>query len=176
MKEFDNQAAVFGGNGNMGKLTQRLLKDVGFETTSPDPRNPSSPRPIDAIRGSRAIFFSVLPIEEIPKIIEATQDAFGPSHLVLDNASVKGPLRDTYSALEAKGVSICSTHPLFKPDQPTHGQKALIMPVGANSREARELAEKLYASAGIKLVHYSFGDHDKNMVVVQALPHVVMRA
>jgi len=39
----------------------------------------------------------VLPIEEIAKIIEETENLFGVEHLVLDNASLKQPLMEVYS-------------------------------------------------------------------------------
>lgn len=87
------QVAVIGGEGDMGKLTVDLFKRIGFETVVSDTRNPSSPLPVDAINGGRVVFFSV-PVEEIPKIIEATQGRIGPQHLVMDNATVKKTNRD----------------------------------------------------------------------------------
>jgi len=115
-------------------------------------------------------------VEEIARIIAEAEDVFTPEHIVLDNASVKNPLIDTYKKLEAKGVSICSTHPLCKHDQPLHGQKALILDVGNNSQQAAEIAERLYRNAGMVTIPLSFEDHDRTMTVVQLVPHLIMRS
>lgn len=172
----ENQVAVFGGEGNMGKVTVELFQSLGYQAISPDLKNPDSLSPSEAVSSSRIVFFSVLPIEEITKIVEAAEDDFGPDHIVLDNASVKKPISESLKKLEAKGVSVCSTHPLCKHDQPLHGQKALILEVGRNARSARELAERLYQNAGMITVPLSFENHDRTMTVVQLVPHFVMRS
>lgn len=172
----ENQVAVFGGEGNMGKVTVDLFQNLGYEAISPDPKNPDSIKSSEAVQASRVVFFSVLPIEEIIKIVDETEDSFTPDHIVLDNASVKKPLEEAYRRLEAKGVSICSTHPLCKHDQPLHGQKALVLDVGSNPDTARMLAEDLYRNAGMITIPLSFESHDKTMTVVQLVPHMVMRS
>ncbi|MBI3282579.1 prephenate dehydrogenase/arogenate dehydrogenase family protein [Candidatus Curtissbacteria bacterium] len=171
-----NRVAVFGGEGNMGRVTVELFRDLGYRAICPDPKDPDSPDASEAIRSSKIVFFSVLPIEEIGKIIDETEAVFEAGHIVLDNASVKRPLVEAYRRLEAVGVSICSTHPLCKHDQPLHGQKALILEVGSNSQKAVEIAERLYRNAGMITIPLSFEDHDRAMTVVQLVPHLVMRS
>lgn len=171
-----NQVAVIGGEGNMGKVTVELFQSLGYQAISSDTKNPESPSIPDAISGSKIVFFSVLPVEEIERIVAEAEDVFTPEHIVMDNASVKKPLVDAFRKLEAKGVSICSTHPLCKHDQPLHGQKALILDVGSNSQQAVEIAERLYRNAGMVTIPLSFEDHDRTMTVVQLVPHLVMRS
>ena len=172
----ENQVAVIGGEGNMGKVTVELFQSLGYQAISSDTKNPESPSISNAISGSKIVFFSVLPVEEIERIIAEAEDVFTPEHIVMDNASVKKPLVDAYRRLEAKGISICSTHPLCKHDQPLHGQKALILDVGSNSQQAAEIAERLYRNAGMVTIPLSFKDHDRTMTVVQLVPHLVMRS
>lgn len=172
----ENQVAVIGGEGNMGKVTVELFQSLGYQAISSDTKNPESPNISDAISSSKIVFFSVLPVEAISRIVTETEDVFTPDHIVLDNASVKRPLIDAYKKLEAKGVSICSTHPLCKHDQPLHGQKALILNVGSNSQQAAEIAKRLYGNAGMVTIPLSFEDHDRTMTVVQLVPHLVMRS
>ena len=172
----ENQVAVIGGEGNMGKVTVELFQSLGYQVISSDTKNPESVSVSGAISDSKIVFFSVLPVEEIERIIAEAEDVFTPEHIVMDNATVKKPIVDAYRRLEAKGVSICSTHPLCKHDQPLHGQKALILGVGSNSQQATEIAERLYRNAGMVTVPLSFEDHDKTMIVVQFVPHKVMRS
>lgn len=172
----ENQVAVIGGEGNMGKVTMELFQSLGYQAIASDTKNPESPIATDVIGNSKIVFFSVLPVEEISRIVAEAENIFTPEHIVMDNASVKKPLIDAYKRLEAKGVSICSTHPLCKHDQPLHGQKALILDVGSNSQQAAEIAERLYRNAGMVTIPLSFEDHDRTMTVVQLVPHLVMRS
>ena len=172
----ENQVVVIGGEGNMGKVTVELFQSLGYQAIASDTKNPDSPSATDVIGNSKIVFFSVLPVEEISRIVAEAEDIFTPEHIVMDNASVKKPLIDAYKRLEAKGVSICSTHPLCKHDQPFHGQKALILDVGSNSQQAAEIAERLYRNAGMVTIPLSFEDHDRTMTVVQLVPHLVMRS
>lgn len=171
----ENRVAVFGGEGNMGKLTVELFQNLGYEALSIDPKNPNSPTPKEAIGQSRVVFFSVLPIESIEGIIAQNQELLD-GHVVLDNASVKNSFVSAYKSLDERGISVCSTHPMCKHDQPLHGQKALILEVGNNAQEARKLAETLYQNAGMVTVPLSFEKHDSTMTVVQLVPHFVMRS
>lgn len=176
MTERLDQVAVFGGEGNMGKVTVELFQNLGYRAICPDPKNPDSPKASEAIQSSKIVFFSVLPIEEIDGIIKEAEGLFKPEHIVLDNATIKKPLIEAYRRLEARGVSICSTHPLCKHDQPLHGQKALILDVGINAQRATELAERLYRNAGMVTIPLSFENHDQAMTIVQFVPHLVMRS
>jgi len=171
-----NCVAVFGGEGNMGKITVGLFQNLGYEVIISDPKNPDSVKTTEAVQQSEIIFFSVLPIEEIEKIVGETEDLFGVEHIVIDNSSLKQPLVNAYKRLEEKGVSICSTHPLCKHDQPLHGQKVLILEVGKNPQKARGVAERLYKNAGMITIPLAFKNHDRTMIVVQLVPHLVMRS
>lgn len=174
MKEY--QVAVFGGAGNMGKLTVELFQNCGYETLIVDPKDSNSPTTAEAIASSNIIFFSVLPVEKIPDIISANENLFNENHIVLDNATEKRPLLEAYERLIQKGVAICSTHPLCKHDQPLYGQLALIMQVGSDeiSGKAREIGDSIYKNAGMKTTDFVFENHDEALLSVQ-VPHLIHR-
>lgn len=174
MAKSPERVVIFGGAGNWGALTVDLFQDLGYETLIVDPKVPNSVSAADAIRQSRLIFFSVLPIENISKIILGNLDSFNENHIVFDNATEKRPLVDAYRRLTYKEVPIVSTHPLCKSDQPLPGQLALVMQVGRKSIEARSIGESIYSNAGMRIVDFDFDTHDESLLAVQ-IPHLVQR-
>ena len=171
-----DRVAVFGGAGNMGGLTVELFRKLSYPTVVVDPKDPNSLTPAEAIRSSRILFFSVLPIERIGKIILDNEDLFDERHIVLDNATIKRPLREAYQRLLSKGITIRSTHPLCKHDQPLYGQKVLGMPVGdgVNNAEAKTIGDSIHENAGMELIEFDFDKHDQLMLAVQ-IPHIAQR-
>lgn len=169
------KVAIIGGRGNMGRVTEKLAARAGFDPVISDISDPETPAPEEAIKTSKIIFFSVLPIEEIPKIINATADQIDAGYVIIDNATVKQPLSEVYKKLDQEGVSICSTHPLCKHDQPLKGQKVLIMNVGSNHQKASDIANKLYQNAEMVTIPFEFDQHDASMEISQS-PHLFMRS
>lgn len=174
--ERENTVAVIGGLGRMGVVTRRIFEEAGYTSVVSDIKDPKTLPVREAIRQSGVVFFSVLPIENIEDIIRSTLDIFDETHRVLDNASWKGLLQQGYAMLDQRGVSICSTHPLCKEDQPLFGQNVLIAPFGQNPQEAMLLAEQVYQRAGMVLRRIDFDQHDSTMLYNQLLPHLVNRA
>lgn len=170
------RVAIIGGEGKWGKKTTELFHKLGHDVVISDPKSEIFIHPVDAIRQSQIIFFSVLPVEEIDNIItEAGQD-IRSGQVVMDNASVKTPFASSFRNLAERGVSVCSTHPMCAPEIDLIGQKSLIMRVGTSSQKAECLAEKLFQSGGMVTIPFDFEQHDKAMTTIQALPHLVMRS
>lgn len=174
--ERENTVAIIGGLGRMGIVTRRIFEEAGYASLISDIKDPTTLSAREAIRQSGIVFFSVLPIESIEGIIRSTTDVFDEAHRVLDNASWKGLLQQGYEILDQKGVSICSTHPLCKQDQPLFGQNVLIAPFGQRPQEATLLAEQVYQRAGMMLRSIDFGKHDLTMLYNQLLPQLANRA
>ncbi len=176
MREIENTVAVIGGLGKMGVVTRRIFEEAGYVTLVSDIEDSKTLPVREAIRRSGIIFFSIFPIENIEDIIRATQDVFSASHLVLDNASLKNPLKRGYELLDYQGLSICSTHPLCKEDQPLFGQNVLIAPFGKRPQDATLVAEQVYQQVGMVLSRIDFDKHDSTMLFNQAFPHLANRA
>lgn len=172
----ENTAAIIGGEGAMGKMTNTLFQNIGFQTVLSDRKRPDLPTPREAVSESGVIFLSVLPIVEVPKIIRDIEGFVSPDHVVLDNVGVKGPIIDSLRRLDSLGASACSTHPLTRPDCDLTNKQALIMGIGVNSSRAKRLAKNLYASAGMETVPFHVNRHDPLAVQIQLVPHLVMRA
>ncbi len=137
----ENTVAIIGGEGAMGKMTDTLFKNIGFQTVPSDIKKPDLPTPREAVSESGVIFLSVLPIVEVPKIIRDIEGFVSPNHVVLDNVGVKGPIIDSLKRLDSLGASVCSTHPLTRPVPDSNltdltNKQALIMGIGANSSRA----------------------------------------
>lgn len=174
--EKERTVAVIGGLGKMGVVTRGIFEQAGYKTIVSDIKDPQTLSVNEAIRQSGIVFFSVLPIENIPSIIQSTSDVFDKTHRVLDNTSLKSPLRAAYEILDGKGVSICSTHPLCKEDQPLFGQNVFIASFGQNPQEATLIAEEVYKKAGMVLLRIDFTEHDSLTSFNQLIPHVLGRA
>lgn len=174
--ERESTVAVIGGLGRMGVVTRRIFAEAGYTPIISDTKDSKTLPVREAILQSGIVFFSVLPIENIEGIIRLTADVFDESHRVLDNASWKGLLQQGYHILDQRGVSICSTHPLCKEDQPFFGQNVLIAPFGQRPQQATLLAEQVYQNAGMVLRPIDFDKHDSTMLYNQLLPHLINRA
>lgn len=174
--ERERSVAVIGGLGRMGTVTRRIFEQSGYTPVISDIKDLTTTSVREAIRRSQIIFFSVLPIESIGNIIKANADIFDKDHRVMDNASLKNPLKEGYQLLDGKQVSICSTHPLCKHDQPLHGQGVFIAPFGQNPQEAILVAERVYKNAGMVLIRVDFDKHDSLSIPSQPLPHLINRA
>lgn len=173
--ERENTVAVIGGLGRMGVVTRRILAEAGYTPIISDIKDPKTLPVREAIRQAGIVFFSVLPIENIEDVIRSTMEVFDQTHRVLDNASWKGLLQQGYEILDQRGVSICSTHPLCKEDQPLFGQNVLIAPFGQSPERATLLAEQVHQRAGMVLRRIDFDKHDSTMLYNQLLPHLVNR-
>lgn len=160
----------------MGTPTRKIFHEAGYDIVISDIADPTTLSVREAIRQARIVFFSVFPIENIGAVIATTGDIFDATHVVLDNASIKKPLKPGYQVLDQKGVSICSTHPLCKDDQPFFGQNLLIAPFGKHPGEATQIAEHVHGNAGMVLIHVDFDFHDEVLRFNQAFPHLVNRA
>lgn len=176
MSEREKTAAVIGGLGRMGNPTKRFFEEAGYFVIISDIKDTTTVSPREAIRKAGVIFLSVLPIENIEDIIKSNLEVFDATHRVLDNASLKNPLQKGYEMLDQKQVSICSTHPLCKEDQPLYGQNVLIAPFGQNPNEAIQVAKQVHEKAGMITIPIDFDKHDSTMLYNQLLPHLVNRA
>jgi len=168
-------AVVYGHKGDMGGVTVDLFKISGYPVYGCDIKEPEGLTAIEAAQKGRILFFSVFPIGEIPKIISAIEPFLTSQHVILDNASEKEKLVPVYKTLDQRGISICSTHPMCKHDQPLHGQKVLLMGVGGNFTEAKSIAMEIYGKAGMVMIELPFNLHDAETGATQGFIHWIQR-
>lgn len=126
----------------------------------------------DLIKHADSVFFAA-PDTEIPHILRDTRTLLAGKR-VLDCASNKGPFEDMLLELSHE-ASVCSTHPLVRPETPTRGQNVLIMPLGEQAQSAMSDAEALYRMMEMRLRRFDFQRHGDSMAMVQFLPHLIQR-
>lgn len=82
------------------------------------------------------------------------------------------------------GTSVCSTHPMVKPESSSvRGQTVIVMPLGTQSEEAKNVAECIFKNIlGMNSAEPHFKDlgdvlkqHADLMVVLQMIPHFIQR-
>lgn len=166
----NNLAVIGGGRGWGAKIAQagkRLAAEVHIveQDTSDATRD-------DLIRHADSVFFSA-PDIEIPNILRDTRGLLAGKR-ILDCASNKGPFEKTLLEI-SKEASVCSTHPLVRPETPTRGQNVLIMPLGECPQRATDDAESIYQTMEMRPRRFDFRRHGDFMAIVQFLPHLMQR-
>src|SRR3989344_4351225 len=121
---WENTAAVIGGNGMWGKITDEHLRCLGFDTIISDntgDKEETLNSNILAIRRAKIVCFSIWPdsANQINQIITTAVErgTITAGQIVLENSSVKDPIISSLRMLDSLGVSVCSTHPLVDPKQ-----------------------------------------------------------
>ncbi len=166
--------AVFGGEGNMGRTVVREAISAGHQVRVVDPRAKEQVDPENAIRWSTVVYLSLFP-NDIRDVLDRYSRKMVNGQMVIENASVKTPLIPILKELDKQGISICSTHPLAKHDQPLRGVKALVMDVGLNSPRARSFVENFYRGSGMIVINHQLDEHDNVMAPEQGFPHILWR-
>ncbi|OGD88687.1 hypothetical protein A2Z54_00515 [Candidatus Curtissbacteria bacterium RIFCSPHIGHO2_02_39_8] len=165
---------IFGGAGNMGNRTNNEAQKQGHETKVVDPRAEIQIDPEEAIAWATVIYFSLFP-KDLLEVLEKHGQKIREDQRVLDNTTIKRRIIPVLQGLDARGVSVCSIHPLARHDLPPRGQKVVVMDVGKNSKPARLFAEDFYDTSGMIIIDHSLEEHDRRMIREQLLPHLVMR-
>jgi len=168
--------AIIGSEGGWGKRTDQLYEDAGYlKRVGSDLKDPSSPTAVEAIRSADIVHFS-LPPAEIPLVIQEAGIQVFLGKKVLDNAGEKDQLIEPYKRLDEIGVSVCSTHPNCRQDQPLENQTIMIMAVGNNFKSATQIALDIHQKAGMIPEYLDIAEHDIYMDVIQDPTHLINRA
>lgn len=159
----------------MGKVVVRRAQSQGHETLIVDPKSAVQQDPTEAIAWSTVIYLSLFP-RDLLEVLDKYGHRINVDQIVLENASVKRRIIPALMELDSQGISVCATHPLARYNQPSRGQKALVLEVGNNSERAKIFAEEFYRNQGMITIHYPLAKHDEMMLKEQLLPHLVMRS
>lgn len=173
MKE-KQPVAIIGGAGKMGAKTADLFRGLNYEVRVSDTK-PGFPTPQEVIVGNEIIFFSI-PAKEVNATVIAIRPKITASNNILDNSSTKTEFVNIMRELdEQKNASICLTHPLCGPSIPWEGEKVTLIPVGKNSKNAREIAQELYGAARMEIAVTTLQQEIDTMFNSQSIPHMVQR-
>lgn len=117
-----------------------------------------------------------IPDEEINGLLIETKSNLVKNKIVLDCATNKGGFANTLKEIAYNGASICSTHPMVKPEIIPRGQNVILMPIGNKSEAATQIAKMVFHDTmGMIDSELDFDQHSDAMVILQMVPHLVQR-
>lgn len=168
-------ALVIGGAGRMGDWMARYLDTVGYTVHISDPSLQQSRfERIDDWRAALPdydLIVVAVPLRPSNDILMELA-ALKPAALVFDIGSLKSPMREGLSAMQASGCRVCSVHPMFGPNEiGLSGRHILFVDVG--NAEAVTEARALFAHTAADCVALSLEEHDEVMAWVLGLSHLV---
>ena len=157
----------------MGRILARAFRSAGHSVAIHDPgqRLPGFPSvPLETAAAADAVVVSVS-LEATPAVL-AELLSLSPPGLVLDVASVKGPLLPIYAKAARDGLSVASVHPMFGPGvRSLDGQNLIVCDAGVPA--ATRAAARLFAGHGLKLATMPIGAHDAWIAQTLGLAHLL---
>jgi chorismate mutase/prephenate dehydrogenase len=166
-------AIVVGGLGRMGDWTARFLAEQGWRVVIADPAvdepDALSVRKLDDAPADADLIVLAAPIQASADLLGALI-VRGTGALVLDLASVKGPLIPQLQRAAEAGLRVASVHPMFGPDtRLLAGRHVLFMDCGR--ADAVREARALFAETMADCVDVPLEAHDGLMAWVLGLSH-----
>jgi chorismate mutase/prephenate dehydrogenase len=164
---------LVGGAGRMGRLLARALAASGHAVSIHDPwrRFQGFPAvPLAAAADADAVVVTVS-LEATPAVLEEVL-ALRPRGLVLDVASVKGPVLPVYARARRRRLSVASVHPMFGPGvHSLDGQNLIVCDAGVPA--ATRAAHLLFAGHGLKVAEMPLEAHDPWIARTLGLAHLL---
>lgn len=168
-------ALVIGGAGKMGRWFSSFLTSQGFRVTIADPSEAATGYERVADWRSISLDFDIIVVAapiKLSNTILGELAARKPRGIVFDIGSLKTPLRQGLTALQAAGCKVTSIHPMFGPDtELLSGRHVLFIDLG--SAEAVKEAQDIFASTMAQRVVMSLDEHDRLIAYVLGLSHAL---
>lgn len=157
----------------MGRLLARAFAASGYAVSIHDPgrRFPAFPSlPLEAAAEADAVVVCVS-LEATPSVLEAIF-ALRPRGLVLDIASVKGPVLPVYARAARQGFAVASVHPMFGPGvHSLEGQNLIVCDAGVPSATRETL--RLFAGHALRVATLPLASHDPWIAQTLGLAHLL---
>jgi chorismate mutase / prephenate dehydrogenase len=173
-------ALVIGGAGKMGRWFCEFLSSQGYAITIADPMRLPDGQAADVhsytadwrdTRLDHDLIVVATPLK-IANVILQELAVHKPRGTIFDIGSLKTPLRQGITALQAAGCQVTSVHPMFGPDtELLSGRHVIFIDVG--SRAAIENAESLFGSTMAERVVMTLDEHDRLIAYVLGLSHAL---
>ena len=164
---------LVGGAGRMGRLLARAFAAAGHAVSVHDPgrRLPGFPAvSLETAADADAVVVCVS-LEATPAVLDAVL-ALRPRGLVLDVASVKGPLLPAYARARRQGLAVASAHPMFGPGvRSLQGQNLIVCDAGVPA--ATRAAHRLFSGHGLKVAEMPLDAHDAWIARTLGLAHLL---
>jgi chorismate mutase/prephenate dehydrogenase len=168
-------ALVIGGSGKMGRWFSNFLTSQGFRVTIADPNESTAEYERVADWRNTTLDFDLIVVATPIKLANQILGELAvrkPRGIVFDIGSLKTPLRQGLTALQAAGCKVTSIHPMFGPDtELLSGRHVLFIDLG--SAEAIKEAQDIFASTMAQRVVMSLDEHDRLIAYVLGLSHAL---
>jgi prephenate dehydrogenase len=133
------------------------------------------PKEAEALIRNSQIIFLAIPDDLISSKIDELIKIGLNGKILIDCATNKHGFSDKLKELDKRGISVCSTHPMIGSKSPLRGQNVLIMPIGDNSIDAKNIAIEIFLAMEMKIKEFQFDNHANAMVILQMVPHLTQR-
>ena len=161
--------AIVGGQGQMGKMMQRLLGRAEQEMIVIDPVAKNGRSLADAADAD-VVIVSV-PISSVSGVLTGLDGICREDALIFDISSLKSPFIGVLTDMASRR-RVCSVHPMFGPSvRSMHGRNLIVCDCGCP--EAAEMAVGLMKDQGAEIKVIPVGEHDRYMSYVLGLSHIV---
>lgn len=158
------KVCLIGGDGGMGRLFHRLLRDRGHEVVVLEKGDDLRTAP--AVSDSEIVIVAV-PMAAACEVVRTVAPRIGADALLCDINSLK---RDVCREMEATSAQAIGLHPMFGPSvQSFRGQKVVVCDVRSGPLASEFVGE--LAALGAEIVESDPTTHDRMMAVVQVLVH-----
>lgn len=156
---------IVGGNSPFGQWFKTFFENCGYVCLIADKKTTLTPR--DLAQKADIVIISV-PIRETLTVIKDIRDSVKEESLLCDFTSLK--TKSLKEMLKRKGGGVLGIHPLFGPLTPSMKNQNIVFCPGRNNKWVKILKE-LFENRGAKVTILTAKEHDRQMAIVQALPH-----
>lgn len=172
VKGREGRALIVGGAGNMGAWLAHFMNGLGYEVIVNDIAGPLegfafTTDPRSTAKSCEIVVLATPPAETASVL----QELEGVQALVMDIASLKGPIREDLERLAAD-QPVTSVHPLWGPGTRVLSDKNVLV-CDCGHEEATQRAVELFERSAVNVVRFPLDEHDDAMAYTLGLPHAL---
>ena len=163
--EKSRTVTIIGGRGKMGRFFTQQLAAVGHEVRTMG-RNDWSQA--DRLLGEAELVLICVSIEQTLAVIERAVQYLNPSTVLADLTSIKTPIVE--AMMERHPGPVIGLHPMFGPGvHSLLSQNVVVCP--GREQETLQWFLDFIENQGGKLIYCTPQEHDRMMIIVQAIRH-----
>lgn len=156
---------IIGGRGQMGQWFARELSANGHQVRAFGNKDWAR---ADKLLGDADLVLVSVPIEKTVEVIKRAAQYLKPNTAIADITSVK--TEPVQAMMEYHLGAVMGLHPMFGPSVESFAQQIIVVCRGRDDDRFQWLLD-YFEAEGSKLVESTPQEHDKMMVVIQALRH-----
>jgi len=156
---------IIGGRGKMGQFFTRELSQNGHQLRAFGNQDWSNAK---KLLGDADLVLVSVPIERTVEVIKRTAQYLKPTTAIADITSVK--TEPVKAMLEYHKGAVMGLHPMFGPKVESFAEQIVVVCSGRDDKKFQWLLD-FFKIKGSNLVKSTPEEHDKMMVIIQAMRH-----